>query len=136
MGPAVEKVGMVDKARETREFDPIADAVASATHEVSDGPGGEDIPVGSRVRDLVAESAVRGAPMISARAVQDRLFSVYDAAAVVPEALALVQRHLGLTLDRNWYSPQEIDLLAGQLDDLLVTGVLAGAGEVELIDEP
>lgn len=84
-----------------------------------------------RIREAAAEAAQRGAPMVSAQAVQAKLFQVYDDAADVPEALALVQRHLRLTLDRTWYSAQEIDDLADQLDWLLGLGpggAEAGAG--------
>ncbi|MHB8219468.1 MAG: hypothetical protein ACYDHU_04000 [Acidimicrobiales bacterium] len=130
------EVGIVD---ETRVFDPMGDAVAPAVHgaQVSGGASGGDASAGDRIRDLVAESVARGAPMISAVAVQGRLFAVYDDASAVPDALALVQRHLGLTLDRNWYNPQEIETLAGQLDGLLAVGALApgAGGDVEPTEE-
>lgn len=82
-----------------------------------------DVPA-DRIRSLVAEAEARGAPMVSAQAMQAKLFTVYDEASAVPEALALVQRHLGLTLDRTWYSAEEIDQLADQLDWLLGVGAL------------
>jgi len=131
--------GKVVFVEETREFDPVGDAVASAGRDViaGDSAGGEALSAGDRVRDLVAESVARGAPMISAQAVQARLFAVYDDASTVPGALVLVQRHLGLTLDRNWYSAQEIESLAGQLDELLTASPLAvGAGESGEVGEP
>jgi len=99
--------------------DPTAGVVASA-----EGPA-------SRIRILVTEAAERGVPMASALAVQARLFSVYDEAATVPEALELVQRHLRLTLDRTWFSEQELDRLADELDRLLELGSIAhGIDEV------
>jgi hypothetical protein len=121
---------------ETREFDAVGDSVEPVVREVGSSGRtiGEGASIGDRIRALVAESVARGAPMISAQAVQSRLFTVYDDASAVPEALALVQRHLGLTLDRNWYSAQEIDSLAEQLDQLLAVGAVAagiGAGDAE-----
>lgn len=77
---------------------------------------------GDPIRQAVAEAASRGAPMVSAGTMQTRLFSVYDTAVAVPEALELVQRQLGLTLGRNWYSPQEVERLADQLEWLLAAG--------------
>ena len=72
-----------------------------------------------RIREAIEESAARGAPMVSAPIMQAKLFSVYDDAKAEPEALALVQRHLQLTLERSWYSAQEVEELADQLDWLL-----------------
>jgi uncharacterized protein YbjT (DUF2867 family) len=72
-----------------------------------------------RIRQAIEESEARGAPMVSAPIMQARLFSVYDDARAEPEALALVQRHLQLTLERSWYSAQEVEELADQLDWLL-----------------
>jgi hypothetical protein len=77
---------------------------------------------GRRLRDLVGEATGRGAPMVSSHAMQSRLFSVYDDVASQPEALALVQRHLGLTLDRTWYSAREVESLASILDGMLDGG--------------
>lgn len=57
--------------------------------------------------------------MVSAQIMQAKLFSVYEDASAEPEALALVQRHLQLTLERSWYSAQEVEELADQLDWLL-----------------
>ena len=71
---------------------------------------------GDQIRALVGEAGERGAPMVSAQAMQARLFRIYD--TVTGEALALVQRHLGLTLDRTWYSAEEITALADQIDML------------------
>jgi len=72
-----------------------------------------------RIREAIEESAARGAPMVSAPIMQAKLFSVYDDAKAEPEALALVQRHLQLTLERSWYSAQEVEEVADQLDWLL-----------------
>jgi hypothetical protein len=77
-----------------------------------------------RIRSLVTESETRGAPMVSAQAMQARLFAVYDDASAMPDALALVQRHLVLTLDRTWYSAEEVGQLADRLDWLLGLGAL------------
>lgn len=68
--------------------------------------------------------------MVSAQAMQAKLFTVYDDAAAAPEALALVQRHLGLTLDRTWYSAEEVGRLADELDLLLEPGVPPAHDEV------
>lgn len=86
-----------------------------------------------RIRAAVGESAARGAPMVSAQLMQAKLFSVYDDAAAVPEALALVQQQLRLTLDRTWYSAHEVEDLADQLDWMLG---LASAGPAESEAEP
>lgn len=72
-----------------------------------------------RIREAIEESAARGAPMVSAQIMQAKLFSVYDDARAEPEALALVQRHLQLTLERSWYSAKEVEELADQLDWML-----------------
>lgn len=103
------------------------DMTASGNGMTRDGSPAE------RIRSLVVEAEVRGAPMVSAQAMQAKLFTVYDDASAVPGALALVQRHLGLTLDRTWYSADEIERLAGELDMLLsldaaVTAVAGDAG--------
>jgi hypothetical protein len=63
--------------------------------------------------------------MTSAVSMQARLFTLYDAASAVPEALDLVQRQLRITLERTWYSPEEIGRLADEFDRLLAP---AGAG--------
>lgn len=83
-----------------------------------------------RIRLAVEESAARGAPMVSAQLVQAKLFSVYDDAVAVPEALTLVQQHLRLTLDRTWYSAKEVEDLADQLDWLLQLPTV-GSGEAD-----
>lgn len=109
------------------------EAVATAVPVAGGGSAAAAI-----IRSARAEAERRGAPMVSAQLVQAKLFEAYDDAAAVPEALALVQRHLRLTLDRTWYSPQEIDDLADQLDWLLGlerSGPAAQDGEA-YVDEP
>ena len=98
------------------------------------GPGGSG--VAGMLRAALDDAAARGAPMVSAQAMQARLFQVYDAASAAPEALALVQRHLRLTLDRTWYSPHEVDDLADQLDWLLGLGAGHGPDDGPEVDEP
>lgn len=93
---------------------------------------------GDELRRLVEQATERGAPMVSSQAMQAGLFRVYDRASVDADALALVQRHLGLTLDRTWYSAEEVEALAGELDGLLgdaadisadIADALEGAGD-------
>jgi len=79
-----------------------------------------------RIRSLNAEADERGAPMVSAEAMQARLFEIYDEAMTHPEALELVQRHLQLTLERTWYSEEEVIALADKLDWLLGVSTPAG----------
>jgi hypothetical protein len=74
---------------------------------------------GDALRSLPAEARERGTRLVSARAMQARLFSVYDAAAAAEEALALVQEQLTLTLNRSYYEAEEIETTAAQLDALL-----------------
>jgi hypothetical protein len=76
-------------------------------------------PAAERIRTLSEESGRRGNPMISSLAMQTRLFDVYDEVAASPEALALLQRHLQLTLERTWYRPDEIETLASQIETYL-----------------
>jgi hypothetical protein len=90
---------------------------APAADEGRESAGGEG--PGSGIRSLAAEAEARGAPMASAESMQSRLFTLYDAASAVPEALELVQRQLQLTLGRTWYSREEIDRLADEIDRLL-----------------
>ena len=74
---------------------------------------------GDQLRSLPDEAGRRGSRLVSARAMQARLFSVYDAAAAAEDALALVQRQLTLTLDRQYYDADEIEQMASELDSLL-----------------
>jgi hypothetical protein len=74
---------------------------------------------GDLLRALPAEAQKRGSQFVSAQAMQARLFSVYDAAAAAEDALALVQHHLTLTLNRGYYGADEIESMADQLDSLL-----------------
>ncbi|MDA8357549.1 MAG: hypothetical protein M0Z95_14925 [Actinomycetota bacterium] len=114
---------------ETRGFDPIVDGVPAVS---IDGISETHSP-GARIRALVDESIRRGAPMVSAQAVQARLFAVYDDVSSVPEALALLQRHLGLTLDRNWYSSAEIEALAQQLDALMGASTAVTGADADVV---
>lgn len=117
---------------------PVAEAQVAEAAAVgappADAPGSSG--VAGTIRAALDDSAARGAPMVSAQAMQARLFQVYDDASAVPEALALVQRHLRLTLDRTWYSPHEVDDLADQLDWLLGLGAGHGSGDGPEADEP
>jgi hypothetical protein len=109
------------------------DVTRNMIGEIEIRPETQDIGVletpADLIRGLATESAMRGAPMVSANAMQTKLFRIYDAVSDVPDALALVQRHLGLTLDRNWYSTEEIHTLADQLDQMMETGTLEHATE-------
>ena len=67
----------------------------------------------------------RGTRLVSAKAMQARLFSVYDAAAAAEEALALVQEQLTLTLNRSYYDADEIESTATALDALLTPSVVS-----------
>jgi hypothetical protein len=74
---------------------------------------------GDALRALPAEAAGRGTRFVSAKAMQARLFSVYDAATAAEDALVLVQDQLTLTLNRSYYEADEIEQMAQQLDALL-----------------
>lgn len=76
---------------------------------------------GDQLRALPDEAQRRGSRMVSAQAMQARLFDVYDAAAAAEDALALVQRQLSLTLNRRYYEPEEIEQMAAELDSLLAS---------------
>jgi hypothetical protein len=86
-----------------------------AQETVTSGPA----TPGDALRALPAEAAGRGTRFVSAKAMQARLFSVYDAATAAEDALALVQDQLTLTLNRSYYEADEIELMATQLDTLL-----------------
>jgi hypothetical protein len=102
----------------------IVNTPEPAEHE-SEAPAAAE-----RIRDLSEESGRRGSPMVSSIAMQTRLFDVYDEVAVSPEALALLQQHLKLTLERTWYRPDEIESLASQIESYLADQEAAGdAGE-------
>ncbi len=75
---------------------------------------------GDPLRSLPDEARRRGTRLVSSRAMQARLFSVYDAAAAAEEALALVQEQLTLTLNRSYYEADEIESTAARLDELLI----------------
>ncbi len=87
---------------------------------------------GDMLRALPAEAEKRGSRLVSAQAMQARLFSVYDAAAAAEDALALVQRQLTVTLDRGYYEADEIEHLAAELDALLT---LEALDSFELADD-
>jgi hypothetical protein len=98
--------------------------------EQSDGSGADGqapdveaaaspVSPGDALRSLSAEAERRGTRLVSAHAMQARLFSVYDAAAAAEVALSLVQDQLTRTLDRRYYEPEEIEAMAAQLDILL-----------------
>lgn len=74
---------------------------------------------GDALRSLPTEAQRRGTRFVSAQAMQAKLFSVYDAATAAEDALALVQQHLTLTLNRNYYEADEIEHMAAELDSLL-----------------
>jgi hypothetical protein len=78
-----------------------------------------NVTPGDALRALPAEAAGRGTRFVSAKAMQARLFSVYDAATAAEDALALVQNQLTLTLNRSYYEAEEIEQMATQLDTLL-----------------
>jgi hypothetical protein len=89
---------------------------------------------GDALRALPTEAQRRGTRFVSAQAMQAKLFDVYDAAAAAEEALALVQQHLTLTLNRNYYEADEIESMAAQLDSLLTLESLELSGE-DLVSE-
>ena len=74
---------------------------------------------GDALRSLSAEAERRGTRLVSAHAMQARLFSVYDVATAAEVALSLVQDQLTRTLDRRYYEPEEIEAMAAELDALL-----------------
>jgi hypothetical protein len=90
---------------------------------------------GDALRALPAEAADRGTRYISAKAMQARLFSVYDAAAAAEDALALVQNQLTLTLNRSYYEADEIEQMAQQLDTLLALDTVERSPEELVSDE-
>ena len=97
-------------------------------------PGDGPVTPGDALRALPAEAADRGTRFVSAKAMQARLFSVYDAAAAAEDALALVQDQLTLTLNRSYYDAEEIERMADQLDSLLILETVQLPAE-ELVSE-
>ena len=91
---------------------------------------------GDALRSLPAEARQRGTRLVSARAMQARLLSVYDAAAAAEEALALVQEQLTLTLNRSYYDADEIESTAARLDALLTPSVAPPDSEDSGRSEP
>ena len=90
---------------------------------------------GDALRALPAEAADRGTRYISAKAMQARHFSVYDAATAAGDALALVQDQLTLTLNRSYYEAAEIEQMAHQLDSLLALDTVERTPEELVSDE-
>ena len=90
---------------------------------------------GDALRSLPDEARRRGTRLVSARAMQVRLFSVYDAAAAAEEALALVQEQLTLTLNRSYYDADEIESTAARLDALLTPTVVSWNSATPLRDD-
>jgi hypothetical protein len=107
------KEAIMDGIRMTEEDSGRADGIPS-------GQGVESATTpGDQLRSLPDEAGLRGSRLVSARAMQARLFSVYDAAAAAEDALTLVQRQLTLTLGRQYYDAEEIEQMAAELDTLL-----------------
>jgi hypothetical protein len=88
------------------------------------GRDGQAESPGDQLRALPAEARERGTRLVSAQAMQARLFSIYDAATAAEDALALVQEQLTLTLDRGYYDAEEIEKMADELDTLLALDAL------------
>src|SRR5664280_2969159 len=90
---------------------------------------------GDPLRTLPTEAQERGTRYVSAKAMQAKLFSVYDAAAAAEDALALVQEQLTLTLNRSYYEADEIEHMATQLDSLLALDTVEHAPGELVSDE-
>jgi hypothetical protein len=131
----LETVG--DAEREASEATAIA-GEPTVTEAAIEGTGtaeavdhDPEVTPGDMLRALPAEAEKRGTRLVSAQAMQARLFSVYDAAAAAEDALALVQHQLTVTLDRGYYEADEIEHLAAELDSLLTLETL----DIELADD-
>ncbi len=123
-----------NQPQDNAEADQIdGDQVVLGTIDRSDSEGYAPTP-GDALRTLPTEAQERGTRFVSAQAMQAKLFSVYDAAAAAEDALALVQHHLTLTLNRNYYEADEIESMATQLDSLLTLESL-GLTEEDLVSE-
>jgi hypothetical protein len=109
-----------------------SEALPSSDGEDRGGNVERTVTPGDMLRALPAEAQQRGSRLVSAQAMQARLFSVYDAAAAAEEALALVQHQLTVTLDRGYYEADEIESLASRLDSLLTLETL---DSLELSDD-
>ncbi len=96
-----------------------ADGLSHETEETA-----STVSPGDALRSLSAEAERRGTRLVSAHAMQARLFSVYDAAAAAEVALSLVQDQLTRTLDRRYYEPEEIEAMAAELDAILALEAL------------
>lgn len=110
----MEQVHAVEDVEPAQPINDVVIDPVVTTRIASGAP--EDASPGDQLRSLIEEATLRGSPVVSALAMQWRLFRIYDAVSVVPDALALVQRQLGLTLDRNWYSTADIVALADEID--------------------
>jgi hypothetical protein len=82
------------------------------------------ITPGEQLQELVVAAKELGSPFVSAERLQAGLFEIYDAAANVPSALELTQQHLKLTLDRTWFTYEQVGELGSRIDDLLLSGAL------------
>jgi hypothetical protein len=91
---------------------------------------------GDALRSLPDEARQRGTRLVSAKAMQARLFSVYDAAAAAEDALALVQEQLTLTLNRSYYEADEIETTAARLDALLTPSVVSRNPATPRVEAP
>ena len=109
------------RVRKTDQQVVVDQAAVADQAGMPEGPVSEESQAtpGDMLRALPAEAQKRGTRLVSAQAMQARLFSVYDAAAAAEDALALVQRQLTVTLDRGYYEADEIEHLAAELDSLL-----------------
>ena len=131
------QVGAVgDSGREENENEStVVEGAGAAAPSVDTDPSVSaeaQVTPGDMLRALPAEAEKRGSRLVSAQAMQARLFSVYDAAAAAEDALALVQRQLTVTLDRGYYEADEIEHLAAELDALLTLETL---DSLELADD-
>jgi hypothetical protein len=109
------------------------DTSAEGGHAQDTDEAASTVTPGDALRSLSAEAERRGTRLVSAHAMQARLFSVYDAAAAAEVALSLVQEQLTRTLDRRYYEPDEIEAMAAELDAILALATLE-AETAELAD--
>jgi hypothetical protein len=101
-----------------------SDASGDGSESQDTAEAASTVSPGDALRSLSVEAERRGTRLVSAHAMQARLFSVYDAAAAAEVALSLVQEQLTLTLDRRYYEPEEIEAMAAELDGLLALATL------------
>ncbi len=130
-----KQLGPVDGQGDSESQPTVVEGVGPAHQPVGADESADAEPQvtpGDMLRALPAEAEKRGSRLVSAQAMQARLFSVYDAAAAAEDALALVQRQLTVTLDRGYYEADEIEHLAAELDALLT---LEALDSFELADD-